>query len=54
MRIGNYLSSSFPTENGLKQEDKVQEAKLGLDMNDSHQVLAYDDLNLIDEMIPEQ
>ena len=64
MRIGNYLSSSFPIENSLKQGDalslllfnfeleyairKVQETRLGLDMNDTHQILAYaDDVNLI-------
>jgi len=58
------LSSSFPIENGLKLGDvlppllfnfaleyairKVQETKLGLDVNGNHQVLAYaDDLNLI-------
>ena len=59
MRIGNYLSSSFPTGNGLKQGDalsplilnfaleyairKVQETSLGLDMNANHQVLVYAD-----------
>ena len=59
MRIGNYLSSSFLIENGLKQEDvlspqlfnfapecvirKVQETNLGLDMNGTHQVLDYMD-----------
>ena len=59
IRIGNYLSSSFAIENGLKQGDalsqilsnfaleyafrKVQETNLGLDMNGAHQVLAYAD-----------
>ena len=59
VRIENYLSSSFPIENGLKQGDllpplvfnflleyairKVQETNLGLDMNGAHQVLAYAD-----------
>jgi len=56
------LSSSFPIENGWKQGDalsplfncaleyairRVQETKMGLDMNGTHQVLAYaDDVNL--------
>ena len=55
--IGNYLSSSFPIKNDLKEEvglfpltsnfaleyaiRKVQETHLGLDMNGAHQVLAY-------------
>ena len=56
-------SSSFPIENGLKQRDglssllfnfaleyaikQVQETNLGLNMNGTHQVLAYaDDTNL--------
>jgi len=58
-RIGHYLSSSFPIENGLKRGDallpllfnfaleyairKVQGTNLGLDMNGSHQVLACAD-----------
>ena len=58
-RIGNYLSYSFPIDNGLKQADalspllfnfaleyvirKIQETNLVLDMNDSHQVLGYGD-----------
>ena len=47
LRIGNYLSSSFPNENGLKQ-GKLQETRLGLDMNGNHQVLTYaDDVNVI-------
>ena len=56
------MSSSFPTQNSLKQGDAlssllfalkytlqmVQETNLGLDMYDTHQVLAYvDDVNLI-------
>ena len=57
--MGNYLSSSFPIENGLKQGDtlspllfnftleyairKVQETNLRLDMNGSNHVLAYVD-----------
>jgi Reverse transcriptase (RNA-dependent DNA polymerase). len=58
------LSSSFPFEGELKQGDtlspllfnlaleydirKIQETNLGLDMNGTHQVLAYvDDINLI-------
>ena len=59
LRIGNYLSSSFPIENSLKQGDvlpplllnfaleyairKVQESTLGLDVKGTHQVLAYAD-----------
>ena len=57
VRLGNYLSSSLPIENSLKQGDallplllnfsleyairKEQETILGLDMNGTHQVLAY-------------
>jgi Reverse transcriptase (RNA-dependent DNA polymerase). len=61
--LGNHLSSTLPIENGLKQGDalssllchfaleyairKVHETNLGLDMNGTHQVLAYaDDVNL--------
>ena len=59
VRIRNYLSSSFPIENGLKHGDclspilfnfaleyairNVQETNLGLDMSDTHQVFAYAD-----------
>ena len=60
----DYLSSSFPIENGLKQGNAlspllfnlsleytisiVQETNLRLDMNGTHQALAYaDDVNLI-------
>ena len=57
LRIENYLSSSFPIENVLKQGDalsplllkfsleytvgKVQETNLGLDINGNHLVLSY-------------
>ena len=68
VRIGNYPSSSFPIENGLKQGDALspllfnfaleyeirdlQETNLRLDMNGTHQVLAYeDDVNLIGDDI---
>ena len=68
VRIGNYLSSSFPVENGLKQGDalsplifnfeleyaikKVQKARFGLDMNYTHQILAYvGDVNLVGDDI---
>ena len=64
VRIGYYLSFIFPIENGLKQGDalspllfnfalehairKIQETNLGLDMNGTHQVLAYaDDVNYV-------
>ena len=53
--------SSFPIENGLKllfnfaleyAIRKVQETNLGLDMYDTHQVLAYaDDVDLIGDDI---
>ena len=68
MRIGNYLSSSFLIENGLKQDDvlspllsyfpleygirKVQETRLGLHMNGTHQELANaDNVNFIGDDI---
>ena len=62
MRIRNYLSSSFPIDNGLSPLlsnfaleyaiRKAQEIRLGLRMNGTHQVLAYaDDINLIGDDI---
>jgi Reverse transcriptase (RNA-dependent DNA polymerase). len=68
VRIGNYLSVSFLIDNSVKQGDalspllfnftlgyairKVKETRLGLDMNNTHQVLAYADvLNLIGDYI---
>ena len=59
MKIGNYLSFSFPIENGLKQGDtlspllfnfvlecavrKAQETRLGVDIEGTHQILANKD-----------
>jgi hypothetical protein len=59
VRIGKYLSHSFPIQNGLKQGDalspllfkfalqyairKVQENQVGLKRNGSHRLLAYAD-----------
>ena len=64
VRIGNYLSSSFPIENSLKQGDALSpllsnfvleyaiKEGTGLNLNGTHQVLTYvDDVNLIEESI---
>jgi hypothetical protein len=66
VRVGKYLSESFPIEICLKQGDvlsalvfnfaleyasrKVQEYKVGLKLNETHQLLAYaDDVNVLEE-----
>jgi hypothetical protein len=66
--IGKYLSDSFPIQNGLKQGDvlsqplfnfaleyamkKLQKNQVGLELNVTHQLLAYaDDANLLGDNI---
>jgi hypothetical protein len=68
VRVGQHLSDSFPIQNGLRQGDalssllfifaleygirKVQENRMRLKSDRSHQLLAYaDDMNLLGDKI---
>jgi hypothetical protein len=57
--VGKHLSDTFPIQNGLKQVDalspllfrKVQENEVSLELDGTHQLLVYADINLLGDSI---